>query len=383
MTTYTRGQIDNARAKKEDMDRTGAKLAEKVRPRLLASASTSAESSCPMAACCTCVSQTHQIATFRFVNVLWCAEVMAVKLGLGNWDLMERAGIKLADLVQVRNAPYHGTDIEQLPNLTEEQKRLIKTELTTLVGPAEAETDISFSPATPQAEAVGFLWQRADLVTISLALPRSQHISLASRINVEKRVARTWNRYSYLLMRLADILEIAPGVAAAVLAGETDQRGFTSDGRMIIRFENQVFFDKWGNQHPEMFQQHFRFDPSRPWEKHQWRPSADGAWRDCHGTQRDEWEVFEFACTLDETAAKLSIGMGRPKMMGFNAFSSGERYHLLGFFDLISGPSASSRRLKALQDQDFDAFAALHYGSRQAARYGSTLRSLFEALQLL
>ena len=58
------------------MDRTGAKLAEKVRPRLLASASTSAESSCPMAACCACVSQTHQIATFRFVNVLWCAEVM-------------------------------------------------------------------------------------------------------------------------------------------------------------------------------------------------------------------------------------------------------------------------------------------------------------------
>ena len=215
-------------------------------------------------------------------------------------------------------------------------------------------------------------------------------------MNVEKRVARTWNRYGYLLMRLADILEIAPGVAAAVLAGETDERGLASDGRMIIRFENQVFFDNWGNQHPEMFQQHFRFDPSRPWQKHQWRPSADGAWRDCHGTQADEWEVFEFARTLDETAAKLSIGIGRPKMMGFNyavigyesvgqmfdAFSGGERYHILGFFDLISGPSASSRRLKALQAQDFDAFAALHYGSRQAARYGSTIRSLFEAFQL-
>lgn len=58
----------------------------------------------------------------------------AVKLGLGDWDLMEQAGIKLADLVQDRNAPYHGTDIDQLPNLTEEQKQLIKSELAALVG---------------------------------------------------------------------------------------------------------------------------------------------------------------------------------------------------------------------------------------------------------
>ena len=156
-------------------------------------------------------------------------------------------------------------------------------------------------------------------------------------------------------------------------------------------------FDKWGDRHPEMFQQHFRFDPSRPWEKHQWRPSADGAWRDCHDTQRDELEVFEFACALDETAAKLSIGMGRPKMMGFNcavigyesvgqmfdAYSSSERYHLLGFFDLISESSADSRQLQALRDKDFDTFAALHYGSRQAARYASMIRNLLEAFQKL
>ena len=166
---------------------------------------------------------------------------------------------------------------------------------------------------------------------------------------------------------------------------------------MIIRFENQVFFDKWGDQHPEMFQQHFRFDPSRPWEKHQWRPSVDEAWRDCHDTQRDEWEVFEFACTLDETAAKLSIGMGRPKMMGFNYavigyesvgqmfddLSSSERYQVFGVFDFIAGPDADPRQLGALLDQDFDTFAALHYGSRQAARYGILTRGLFEAFQRL
>ena len=51
---------------------------------------------------------------------------------------MERAGIQLADLVRDRNAPYRGTDIDQLPNLTEEQKQLIKAELDALVGPTEA-----------------------------------------------------------------------------------------------------------------------------------------------------------------------------------------------------------------------------------------------------
>ena len=130
---------------------------------------------------------------------------------------------------------------------------------------------------------------------------------------------------------------------------------------------------------------------------YQWRPGPDDEWRDCHRNQVAEWEVFDFACTLDETAAKLSTGLGLARMMGFNhaaigyesvgrmfdALSSSERYQVFAVFDLIAGPSARSRQLEALQDQDFFTFAALHYGSRQAARYGSVVHSLFQAFQAL
>ncbi|MEJ2735421.1 MAG: N-acetylmuramidase domain-containing protein, partial [Anaerolineae bacterium] len=313
----------------------------------------------------------------------------AVKLGLGNWALMKRAGIKLADLVRDRSAPYQGPAIEQLPRLTDEQKDLILSELEAQVSAA-----VSFGLEGMQ----GFLWQQEDLAAVSLALPRAQRIDLASAKNsIERRVARTWNRYSYLLIQVADLLGLDLAVATAVLSAQANRRGVARNGRLVIRFENHIFYEKWGQHNEEAFRQHFRFGASRPWTKHQWRPHPDDDWRDCHRNQRAEWEVFDFACTLDETAAKLSVGQGLAQMMGFNyasigyesvghmfdALSSGERYQVLAIFDLIAGPSASSRQLEALQDQDLLAFAGLHYGSRRAARVGSRIHRLFQAFQAL
>ena len=67
----------------------------------------------------------------------------------------------------------------------------------------------------------------------------------------------------------------------------------------------------------------------------------------------------------------------------FDAFSSGERYQIFAVFDLIAGKDGDSRQLAALREKDFDLFASLHYGNRQAARYGSLLRGLYEAFEKL
>jgi hypothetical protein len=209
----------------------------------------------------------------------------------------------------------------------------------------------------------------------------------------EKRVARTWNRYSYLLLNIADVLGLEPGVVTAVLAAQADRRGLSRQGRLNIRFENHIFYDRWGKQNEEVFSQHFKFDPTQPWLSHQWRPSADKEWRDCHGAQDEELQCFEFARSLDEEAAFLSTGMGLALMMGFtyaaidyesagqmfDAFTSGERYQIFAVFDFIAGPEGSSRQLEALRQNDFDLFASLHYGSKQAARYGGMIRGLYEA----
>jgi hypothetical protein len=183
----------------------------------------------------------------------------------------------------------------------------------------------------------------------------------------------------------------------AVLAVESGGRGFAGDGRMIIRFENHIFNKHWGVHQPAQFSQHFRFDADRRWQKHQWRPSTTVNWREFHGKQSGEWDVFEFARHLDSRAAMLSISMGAPQIMGFNhkvlgydsvatmfeAFSLGERDQLLGFFDFVCGPLADRRRLFALQERDFETFAIHYNGAGQAARYAGLLQSAFESFERL
>jgi hypothetical protein len=213
----------------------------------------------------------------------------------------------------------------------------------------------------------------------------------------ERLAANTWNRYGGLLEALAADLRIEPGIAVAVLAIESGGRGFAADGRMIIRFENHLFQRQWGRQNPEVFNRHFSFNPEKQWLDHKWRQFTNQPFREFHGTQDGEWAVFSFARSLDDTAAKLSISMGGPQIVGFNhaalgyesvhqmfdAFSADERNQIVGFFDFVQGPSRDSRRVLALQAGDFTTFASMYNGPGQAAKYGSLMQGLFDTFQRL
>jgi hypothetical protein len=306
---------------------------------------------------------------------------------------MGRAGVSLNDLVRDRGAPYTGPQIDELSKLSADQKDVLRAELAALLGPVAPEMSFELLGGAP-----AFLREQADLTAAALALPRAQRVKLSTTRNAaQKRVGRTWNRYGYLLMQIADVLGIEVGLATAVLAAEADRRGLAANGRLVLRFENHVFWAYWGQEHEDRFREHFDFDTGRPWLKHRWRPSVDEDWRDCHGSQEDEWQIFEFARTLDETAAILSTGMGLAEMMGFtyatigyesagqmfDAFSSSERYQIFALFDLIAGPAANTRRLAALQRKELGSFAALQSGNNQAAKYSGILRGLYEAFQQL
>ncbi len=166
----------------------------------------------------------------------------------------------------------------------------------------------------------------------------------------EEAVANAWNQFGALVTRVAQLLEIDPAVALAVLAIESGGRAFADDGRMLIRFEPQIFFEEWGKLDPERFAQHFRYDLNKIWEGHQWRPSPNQAWRDFHGKQQAEWEVFTFARnSLAPEAALRSISMGAPQIMGFNhqligypsaqamfeAFSTSAHAQIIALFDFV------------------------------------------------
>lgn len=208
----------------------------------------------------------------------------------------------------------------------------------------------------------------------------------------EKQVTRTWNRFGGLIGKLSDTIDIDPGSALAVLVVESSGRGFSADGRMIIRFENHKFLKYYGKKHPDKFNSHFRYDPSARWKGHLFRKSPTGRWKKFHGRQPGEWEAFDFARELSAPAAMLSISMGLPQIMGFNYsaigydsvremfdnFSNDVRFHILGLFDFIRGAGDMSHLLQALQTQDFEKFASHYNGPGQASKYGDWIEAKFE-----
>jgi hypothetical protein len=214
---------------------------------------------------------------------------------------------------------------------------------------------------------------------------------------VEKTAAITWNRAGSLLDALATHLKVDPGCAVAVFGTESCGKAFGPDGRMIIRFENHHFFKFWGKENPEVFLDHFQFDSAEPWKRHLFRETPSAPFRPFHGDQANEWKVFEFARKLHDTAAKLSISMGGPQIMGsnfadagfesvhqmFDAFASSEKRQIIAFFDFLQGPGSHPPRVRALQERDFIRFAQLYNGMGNAAEYSARISNCFEAFQRL
>jgi hypothetical protein len=254
------------------------------------------------------------------------------------------------------------------------------------------------TPVTPGPRAsVG-----AQLGDIPLETPAERKLRVNPKDPLLNRLsASIWNKYGTLLNALSAQLAIEPAVAIAVFAVESGGNCFDPiTKKMLIRFENQVFFDQWGRNNPALFDQHFTFnrDPQKRWLDHKWRPTPNEEFRptdraDFHGDQGREWAVFDFARTLNDAAAKLSISMGAPQIMGFNfgvcgygsvsemfnAFAASERSQIIGFFDFVRGPKAESPQVAALQAQDFTTFASFYNGKGQAVKYGGLIKSTFDA----
>lgn len=235
-----------------------------------------------------------------------------------------------------------------------------------------------------------------DLTLQSISLQPESKLAPQAGTWSEKSVIRVWNRLGGLLAALSRIVEIAEGASVAVFAVESGGRSFSKDGRMVIRFENHIFWREWGRFHPDEFKARFRFDARQKWKRHEFK-NAQGTWIPCHRDQAQEWEVFACARNLHEAAAMRSISMGGPQIMGFNHhrigydsvremfsnFQADVRYQVLGFFDFLKGPTANSPMIRALQRGKFREFAALYNGSGQVARYGELIENRLEIFESL
>ena len=206
--------------------------------------------------------------------------------------------------------------------------------------------------------------------------------------------ARIWNKYGGMLEPLSAKIGIDKAVAVAVIAVESGGSGMGPDGRMIIRFENHLFWTYWGKANPAAYGQYFVFDQNASWKGHQYRPQPGGPWLDVHQNQNSEWAAFNFASTIDGGAARKSISMGLVQIMGFNnraigytspdamfaAFAADEKFQLLGFFNFVKN---DQRQINALQNRDFVGFARIYNGPGQPDLYGGLIKGVVDGFGTL
>ena len=233
----------------------------------------------------------------------------------------------------------------------------------------------------------------AELQALALA-PAQRRSASSGAPPAAATAARIWNKYGGVLEPLANQIGIDPGAAVAVVAIESGGSGMGPDGRMIIRFENHLFWSGWGKANAATYNQFFQFDQAVSWRGHKYRTSAGAPWQDVHANQASEWAALAHARTLNDRAARSSISMGLVQILGsnfraigydtvdamFDAFSADERFQLLGFFNFVKN---DQRQINALRAQDFVAFARIYNGPGQPDYYGGLIKGVYDGFKAL
>ena len=259
--------------------------------------------------------------------------------------------------------------------------------------PAPMPAPVPMPSLRPGPAQPGFL--AADAAFLQTPMPAESPLVLAPTAGFGARtLARIWNTYGNLLTQLAQRLQIDVNTAVAVLAVESGGQAFGSDGRMIVRFENHLFYSDWGKQNSDFFFRFYNFDRETCWEGHVWRGREENPFQKFHGDQAAEWRVLDFSASKDDTAAKRSISMGAPQILGRNhqrigyesvqamfiAFQASDRAQILGLFDFIR---TDAKLLTALRQGDFYTFAQGYNGPGQAQNYATLIQAQIAAFNQL
>ena len=204
-------------------------------------------------------------------------------------------------------------------------------------------------------------------------------------------VARAYNRIGGLVDRLAAATGIDTLAALAVWMVESGGRPFVR-GTPVLRFENHVYWDRWGHDNAGVFDAHFVFGghgaSGKRWEGHKWRAKATDPWAAFHGSQDGEYAVYRFAKTLSgRKVAAQSASWGGTQVMGFNhdligygsasdlvdAYLSDEKWQVLGFFDFCR----TTGLIGAIAARDWVAFGEGYNGAGGGATYGPKLKAIY------
>jgi len=203
-------------------------------------------------------------------------------------------------------------------------------------------------------------------------------------------MAGIYNARGKYLKEQAAKMGVSAADLAAVLLVESRGRGFDEEGNVITRFENHVFFKRWGEKNKKVFDQHFTFDPETRHKGHTFRKGTTGAFATFHNNNAKELEVLAFARTLDDTVALESASYGAAQVMGFNFaklgysnvqamvtdFATGIRPQLDGMISFIKSTKLCMDGLKA---KDYVKFARGYNGKGKEAEYSEKIKNASES----
>jgi SH3-like domain-containing protein len=297
-----------------------------------------------------------------------------------------KTGVVNANLLNIRSLP--NLEASRLDQLKKDQEVIIVDEIEDWYqikykdsfGYVSSEY-VSIKTEEPKRT---FLFQDKDLLRVPLE-PSRKIPEAGNRIQVIVKSA--YNKYGNLLSLLSKKLGIDLASSIAVLSVESGGVGI-DNGRVLIRFENHLFYKYWGKDNEGVYKKHFMFDNGKNWLGHKFRKDSHGDWIDFHGDQSKEYEALNFARSLDDEKALLSISMGLPQILGSNSkivgyetvhemfdnFNKDIRYHVFALFDFFS-----PRMIRYLRDKDFVSFAKYYNGQGQAVRYGKFIQNYYEA----
>lgn len=201
---------------------------------------------------------------------------------------------------------------------------------------------------------------------------------------IDAKMAMIHNRYGRYVGNKAAEMGLDVADIAAVIKVESGGKAFEK-GKVIIRFENHIFYNKWGKRNKMKYYNHFDFNKTKKWSDHLFRQLETDEFIRFHGNQSREWEVFEFARGLDDTAAIKSISIGLAQIMGFSHKMVGyetpqkmlqkmtvsEEEQLNGMFNFIL---AKKICLTGLRTKNYKMFASGYNGPGQAEKYAKWIK---------
>jgi hypothetical protein len=234
-----------------------------------------------------------------------------------------------------------------------------------------------------------------DLLGAGTSMEALDVIDLKPLRGVQRRMARIYNLRGQFIHEQATALGISTHAAAGVMQAESGGGTFSDrTDKAIIRFENHVFWDRWGKSNKVDFRNHFRYSSGKRWQGHEFRDDPKGQWRTFHGDQEAEWRVMTFAAGLsdDETAYQCA-SWGAGQIMGFNATTVGfasavdmaasynvsERSQMAGIFEFIRANSLAG----AINAGDYLTLAKRYNGTGKAAEYEKVIRTYADAYKFV